>query len=180
LITAGAVLFTAGAVSAQTTPSRFAAGGTVGFGQTWDDEGSIGRGWLAGGYADVRLFGHTDAEFAVDVLRHDRNDRFQAQGHTTFASAALRQRFGGDRTYGYVLGGVAIGSHTGTAGFPELGLVNEYSGTHGGFLFGGGFTFTAGNNVEIGPVVRIALLGADSDSDPASAIMTGVRIGFRK
>ena len=180
---AGALIaLTAGSVAAQSgAPSRVSLGATGGFGQTWDDEGSIGSGWLAGAYADVRILTHTDAEFSVDWLRHDRSTgAFQAEGHTTFVSAALRQRFGGDRANGYALGGVALGAHKGTAGFPGVeNLINHNSSTHGGFLFGGGLSFRVGERMELGPVIRIAVLGANVDSDPASAIMAGVRIGIR-
>jgi hypothetical protein len=182
VITGVVLVVAATAASAQTPSSpRFSIGGTAGFGQTWDDEGSIGTGWLAGGYGQVRLFGHTDAEFSVDVLRHNRDSgAFQAEGHTTFVSAALRQRFGGERTKGYLLGGFTIGSHSGTAGFPAYNMVNDYSSTRGGFVFGGGLNFTVGDAVEIGPVIRITMLGTDADADPWSSIMTGVRIGIRR
>jgi hypothetical protein len=171
----------AGPAAAQATePGRFSFGATGGFGQTWDDEGSIGKGWLAGGYAGVRIFRRTDVEFAVDWLQHDRSGgAFLAEGHTTFLSAALVQRFGSDRTNGYVLGGLTAGIHDGTVGFAFDGPLHKTSGTHGGFVFGGGLSFPAGP-VDIGPIVRIVLLGADTDSDPASAIMAGVRIGLRK
>lgn len=178
-ITACAVVLGASTASAQSP--RFSFGGTGGFGQTWDDEGSIGKGWLVGGYADIRLFSHTDLDLSIDYLTHDRDaGYFQAEGHTTFVSAALRQRFGGDRTNGYLLGGLTIGAHDGTAGFPAYDEVNHYSGTHPGLIFGGGVNIGIGERLEIGPVVRITLMGADSDSDPASVIMTGVRIGWRK
>ena len=181
-ITGFALILTTATASAQTSsPWWLAVGATGGFGQTWDDEGSIGKGWLGGGYADLRLFAHTDAEFSADVLTHDRSSgHFQARGHTTFVSAAIRQRFGTERTYAYVLGGVTLGAHSGTAGFPEEHLVSDSSGTHGGFIFGGGVNFRLAERLELGPVIRIAMLGADVDSDPASAIMTGVRIGLRR
>lgn len=176
-----AIVLTAGSVAAQSgAPSRLSVGATGGFGQTWDDEGSIGSGWLAGAYGDVRLLSHMDAEFSVDWLRHDRSTgAFQAEGHTTFVSAVLRQRFGGDRANAYVLGGVTLGAHTGTAGFPAEDLINHNSSTHGGFMFGGGLSFRVGERMELGPVIRIAMLGANVDSDPASAITAGFRIGIR-
>ena len=181
LVTCVSIALTSGSAAAQSgAPSRLSLGATGGFGQTWDDEGSIGTGWLAGACGDVRLLSHTDAEFSVDWLRHDRSTgAFQAEGHTTFVSAALRQRFGGDRANGYVLGGVTLGAHTGTAGFPAENLINHNSSTHGGFMFGGGLSFRVGERMELGPVIRIAVLGANVDSDPASAIMAGFRIGLR-
>lgn len=151
----------------------------MGFGQTWDDEGSIGTGALAGGYADWRLGGHTDLELSVDFLRHKRaGGHFQAEGHTTFLGASVVRRFGGRAASGYVLGGVTLGAHSGTAGFPEVNLITDTTGTHRGFLFGGGMAFRAGPRIEIGPVVRIVLLSVDNDSAPASAAMAGFRVGF--
>ena len=58
-------------------------------------------------------------------------------------------------------------------------MVNESSSTHGGFVFGAGLAFRAGDRLDLGPIVRITMLAADSDSDPASAIMAGFRIGIR-
>jgi len=51
---------------------------------------------------------------------------------------------------------------------------------NGGLIFGGGLSVWAGHRIEIGPVVRITLMGADEDADPASVVMAGVRIGLRK
>lgn len=40
-------------------------GATAGGGQTWDDEGSIGKGWLVGGYIDRRISTHVDFELGA-------------------------------------------------------------------------------------------------------------------
>jgi hypothetical protein len=172
----------AGTASAQTSSSasRWTFGGAGGFGSTSDDEGSIGSGVLAGGYADWRWLGHTDVELSVDYLRHKRSTGFfQAEGHTTFLSAALVQRFGGDAAYGFVFGGVTLGSHAGSAGFPADNLVSENKGTHPGFTLGGGLMFRASERIHVGPVVRVVFLTAESDSDVFAAGMAGVRVGFR-
>ena len=97
----GIILFftLAGAASAQTTPpaSRWSFGATVGAGQTWDDESSLGTGVLVGGYADRRLLRLTDLELSADYLRHKRGTGFfQAEGHMMILGATLVQRFGGD------------------------------------------------------------------------------------
>jgi hypothetical protein len=172
----------ADAASAQTTPpsSRWSFGATVGFGQTWDDEGSIGTGVLAGGFADWRVLRHTDLELATDYLRHVRDTgHFQAEGHMTLFSASIVQRFGGDTVHGYVLGGAGIGVHSGTAGFPADNLVTDTSGTHPGYIFGGGMMFRAGKRFEVGPIVRMVMLTIDDDSDAALAATFGVRVGWR-
>ncbi len=172
----------AGAASAQTAPapSRWSFGGTIGFGQTWDDEGSIGKGLLAGGYADFRLLGHTDLEISADFLQHKRGgEHFRADGYMTLFGASLVQRFGSDRVNGYVLGGAGIAVHDGTIEFPSGNLVTDTSGTHPGFMFGGGMTFRAAPRVEVGPIVRFVVLMVDNDSAPAFATMFGFRVGWR-
>jgi outer membrane protein with beta-barrel domain len=183
ILLAALILFTlAGAASAQTTgtASRWSFGATVGFGQTWDDEGSIGTGVLAGGFADLRLLSHTDLELSADYLRHVRDTgHFQAEGHMTLFGASLVQRFGGDTVNGYVLGGAVIGVHKGTAGFPADNLVTDTSGTDPGFMFGGGMTFRIGPRLEVGPIVRLVIQTIDNDSAPAFASTFGFRVGWR-
>ncbi len=167
--------------SAQPRDSRWTAGATAGMGRTWDDEGQIGSGALAGGYAGWRWLARTDAEVSVEILRHRRTGgHFQAIGHTALVEGVLTRRFGPQAASGYVLGGVALGFHTGTAGFPADGLVVRTESTQRGVVAGGGLTFRVGERLEMGPIVKIVLLAADRDSDPASAAMVGFRIGTRR
>ena len=52
--------------SAQTSERpAWTFGATAGGGQTWDDEGSIGKGWLVGGYIDRRISAHVDFELGA-------------------------------------------------------------------------------------------------------------------
>ncbi len=155
-------------------------GGTVGGGQTWDDEGSIGRGWLIGGYADRRISRNVDIEFSVDFLTHERHtgpSSFQAEGHTTHLSAALIRRFGPPRSNLFLLGGGTIGIHRGTAGLADAPQADT-DGTHPGFLAGGGLSFRTARNVEIAPIFRFTMLSIDVDSDSAMSYTLGVRVGF--
>src|SRR5262245_16541972 len=117
-IAALALLLTAGPAIAQSSSdySSTAAGG-ISIGKTYDDEGQIGSGPLFGARIDRRLFGNTFLEASFDNLGHDRSDRFVANGHTTLISASLIQRFGSTAAQPYVLGGMALAHHTGTAGF---------------------------------------------------------------
>lgn len=170
-------------VSAQSMPERprWTFGGTVGGGQTWDDEGSIGRGWLAGVYADRRISRNMDLELSADVLWHDRftgPSSFQAEGHTTYVTAALIRRFGPPRSNVFLLGGGTMGIHRGTAGFADEPAQANTDGTHPGYIFGGGFSFRAAGTIEIAPTVRFTMLSIDDDSDPAMSYMLGVRVGF--
>jgi hypothetical protein len=63
---------TESAAQTLTRPS-WSLGATAGGGKTWDDEGSIGSGWLIGGYLQRRLGERMDLEVAADLLRHERN-----------------------------------------------------------------------------------------------------------
>jgi hypothetical protein len=182
IVAAMLLLASAATVSAQPAPSssRWTWGGTAGMGRTWDDEGQIGSGVLAGGYAQWRWLSHSDLDLSVDFLKHDRSGGFfEAHGHTVFLSGAFVQRFGGPAANGYVLGGVTLAAHSGTAGFPADNLVTDTSSTNPGYILGGGMSFRASRRIEVGPLVRITMLSADSDSDPAFTIMAGVRVGFR-
>ena len=161
--------------------SRWTFGATAGGGRTWDDEGSIGSGWLAGGYADRRISAYADVEIAIDVLRHRRNTGpfgFQAEGHTTYLSAAVVRRFGTPSANFFLLGGGTIGIHSGTAGLGDSpSPPNETDSRNVGVIFGGGASFRASGNIEIAPLVRMTLMRASDDSDPFSSIMVGVRVG---
>jgi len=170
----------AGAASAQPAPpaSRWSFGGTVGAGQVWDDESSLGSGLLAGGYADVRLLRLTDLELSADYLRHKRGTGFfQAEGHMTIVGASLVQRFGGDTIKGSVLGGGVMTSHSGTVEFD--GRTSARSGTHPGFMFGGGMTVRAGQRLEMGAVVRFVLVAVDDETSAALTWTFGFRVGWR-
>jgi hypothetical protein len=156
-------------------------GATAGGGQTWDDEGSIGKGWLLGGYAARRISRHVDMEFSVDLLRHERNTgpfSFQAEGHTTYLNAALVRRFGPPRSNFFLLGGGTVGIHNGKAGSGDMPALNDADSTNVGFIFGAGGSFLTTANIEIAPLVRMTWMEVSDDSDPFSSIMAGVRVGF--
>jgi len=175
-----ALLISVSPALAQSKPDfSSTASGVIALGTTWDDEGQIGSGPLFGGRIDRRLFGNTFLEVSIDNLGHTRDDRFHADGHTTLFSASLIQRFGSQAVQPYVLGGLGIAHHTVTAGFPDLGIVNESSSTDPGFLFGGGLAIPVARHLEIGPEARFLIFKADDDSSPAFASWAGVRIGVR-
>jgi hypothetical protein len=167
--------------SAQTiTRPAWTFGGTAGGGQTWDDEGSIGKGWLVGGYVDRRLSDHVDIDFSVDLLRHERNTgpfSFQAEGHTTYLSAAVLRRFGAPEASFFLLGGGTVGIHNGKAGLGDAPLT-EHDSTNVGFIFGADAMFRTSANIQIAPIVRMTLMRVSDDADPFSSIMAGIRVGF--
>ncbi len=179
------VILFAGAAAAQTNPSpSWTFGGTGGYGRTWDDEGQIGSGVLIGAHAGRRIFKRTDLELSVDYLRHKRSAGesgfFEAEGHITFLTGAVVQRFGGSEAQGYVLAGLTVGIHSGTAGFPIDNLVTDTDSSNSGLMVGAGLSFRAGSNYEVGPMVKVVVLRADREPDPARAIVGGIRIGFRR
>ena len=166
------------AAQAVSSESKWAFGGTGGYGRTWDDEGSIGSGWTVGGYVDRRLSKNVDIEFAADLVKNTRNDAFEADGKTTYVSVGVIRRFGGRRANGFVIGGGTIGFYNGETGFSDGSFHNERSSTNPGWIFGGGFAYRTARNIEIAPIVRITLMQIDTDSDPWSSITYGLRVGF--
>ena len=166
---------------AQAVPdTRWTFGATGGLGRTWDDEGSIGSGWLVGGYVDRRLTKKLDLEFSTDLLTNERRDRFQADGHTTYMSLLLVPRFGSPARNAFVMGGPTVAFHEGTTGFDDGSFRTEHSSTTFGWIFGGGFSFRTPRGLEIAPLVRMTLMNVENDSDPWSSITAAIRIGFTR
>lgn len=170
-----------GAASAQTAATAAApwsVSAIGGFGRTWDDESQIGLGLLVGGRIDAALTRRLRVEGTVDWLRHDRDEGvFRSEGRTTLLGGALRFQFGGEETYGYVLGGPLVAFHSGRTTFESVG--RDVSSTDGGLSFGGGFAAPIGRRAELGPEARLVMLWADDGSAPAYAIYGGIRIAFR-
>jgi len=168
-------LMTTTAAFGQTRESRGSAAAAVGRGRTWDDEGEIGSGVVAGGRIDWRIVGHTRAELALDSLGHDRSGIFAANGRTTLTSASIVQRFGAALAQPYALGGLTVAHHNGTTTFDNR--TTSHSSTDLGYHFGGGVAVRVGAHVEIGPEVRFYIIQADQESSPAWASWAGVRFG---
>jgi hypothetical protein len=172
-----ALAVTGSTASAQSEIHRGAAGGTVGVGKTWDDEGGLGRGLSGGGRVSWRLFGNTAIEGALDALSHDRNTGFfQAEGRSTALSVSLLHRFGSGRAQPYVLEGLSLIRHSGTSRIDDL-VFNRKS-TDPAFHFGVGLAVRVGERLEVGPEGRFYVIRADNGSDPAWANWVGVRVGF--
>jgi opacity protein-like surface antigen len=158
---------------------RNAVSGALGAGQTWDDEGSLGSGVLAGARFERRLFGTTAVELGVDLLTHDRDvGYFQAEGTTTLLSASLVHRFGRRAAQPYVLGGLHLALHDGRVSFSDFPERDENS-TDVGFPLGAGLAVRVGERYEIGPEFRILGMWVDDDSNPATALWVGIRVGYR-
>ena len=171
------VTFTATAVHAQ-TESKSSVSVVVGGGQTWDDEGSLGRGWLAGAAIDRALVGQLRAELSVEVLTHGRSEGYlQADGHTVIAGASLLQRFGRARARPYIFGGATGGHHSGSRTFVDVH--SEESSTDFGWRAGAGVAIGAGSKYEISPELRMNGFFTDSDSHPATLLSIGVRLAIR-
>jgi len=161
---------------AQADPPRGHAGGVIGAGRTWDDEGSIGAGVVAGGRVDWRLFGNTGLEGALELLTHDRSGGpFEAEGHTAIFSVSLLHRFGRAAVQPYVLEGLDLAWHSGTTAFGNVR--SERTSVDPGFHVGAGVAVRIGTRVEIGPEGRFYFIRPESSSDPAWAYWIGARIG---
>jgi opacity protein-like surface antigen len=164
--------------AAQTDRPKGRAAVVMGSGQTWDDEGSIGKGLNVGGRVDWRVLGNTSVEGAVELLSHERSGGFyEAEGTSVLLSASLVHRFGDWRAQPYVLEGLTLLHHSGETRFDNLRF--EDSSTNPGFHFGGGLAVRVTDRFEIGPEVRFYMLRIDSDSEPAWASWFGVRAGLR-
>jgi hypothetical protein len=163
---------------AQSRESRGTVSAVGGIGTTWDDEGSLGRGWLIGGAADRVIFGTTRIEGSLEVLTHDRNaGHFQSNGQTIIAGASLVHRFGRGTSQPYVFGGLTIGHHSGTNSFSGTSV--PLSVTNAGYRGGGGIAFRAGNRLEIAPELRWNGFFVDADPDPVWLPSFGIRLGWR-
>jgi hypothetical protein len=168
----------AGTARAQSPESKSSLSAVVGGGQTWDDEGSLGRGLLAGAAIDRALAGGLRAELSVELLTHDRSEGFlQAEGHTVILGASVLQRFGRGHAQPYLLGGVTTGWHSGSRTFVDRR--SDESSSDVGWRAGLGLAIRAGSAFEISPEVRMNGFFIDSDSHPAMLLSAGVRFAMR-
>lgn len=166
----------AGALYAQ--PTRGTASVIGGSAKTFDDEGSLGRGWLAGGAVDRVVFGTTRVEGSLEVVTHDRSSGyFLSNGRTVIGGASLVQRFGRADAQPYLFGGLTVGHHSGTNSFPDE--TRSVRGTHAGFRGGFGVAFRAGNRLEISPELRMNGFFTSGGPDPWMIPSFGVRLGWR-
>lgn len=171
-------LATAGTAAAQPAESRTSATGIAGIAKTYDDEGSIGRGWLLGGSVERVLFGTTRLEGSLEFVTHDRDTgHFAAEGTTTIVGVSLVHRFGRRSVQPYVLGGVTLGNHSGKSRFDDLAFTA--SSTDLGLRYGGGVAVAVNERLEVSPEFRINQFFVDDDSSPWMVPSFGVRIGYR-
>ena len=160
------------------TPSRSSVSAIGGFGNTLDDEGSLGTGWLVGGAIDRVVFGSTRVEVSFEAIRHDRDTGFFAsEGRTLVGGVSLLHRYGTGSAQPYLFGGMTVGHHSGTNFFN--GDPAPRSNTDAGLRFGFGVAFRAGDRWEISPEIRLNGFFIDNDVDPATLSSFGVRVGWR-
>ena len=160
------------------TESRQSVSLIGGLGKTYDDEGSLGRGWLVGGAIDRVVFGRTRLEGSLELLTHDRDaGYFLSNGRTVIGGLSLVRRFGSGGTQPYLFAGLTAGHHSGANRFS--GNRVPLSNTGAGMRFGFGVAMRAGARYEIRPEIRMNGFFIDNDSDPATLPSFGIRVAWR-
>ena len=173
-----ALMLFASSAAAQTLESRASFSAIGGAARTYDDESSLGRGWVIGGAYDHVLFGTTRLEISAELLTHNRDSGyFRSKGNTAVAGASLLHRFGRGHAQPYVFGGLTVGHHSATNTLATDSV--PVSSTNPGTRFGFGVAVKAPNRVEIIPEVRMNTFFTNTGSDPWTLLSFGVRIGFR-
>lgn len=171
-------LATAATVAAQPGESRTSVTAVIGVAKTYDDEGSIGRGWVVGGSVERVLFGTTRLEGSLDFVTHSRDTgHFAAEGDTTILEVSLVHRFGRRTVQPYGLGGVTIGHHSGKSSFDDLRF--SASSTDFGLRFGAGLAVIVNERFEVSPEFRMNGFFIDNDSNAWMVPTFGVRMGYR-
>lgn len=171
-------LTTAATAAAQPGESRTSVTAITGVAKTYDDEGSMGGGWLVGGSVERVLFGTTRLEGSLEFVTHSRDTRhYAAEGDTTIVGLSLMHRFGRRTVQPYVLGGVTIGHHSGKSSFGDLRFTA--SSTNPGLRFGAGVTVVINTRFEVSPEYRMNGFFIDNDANPWMVPSFGVRVGYR-
>lgn len=164
--------------TARAQESRAAVSVVTGGGTTYDDEGSLGSGWLAGAAIERVIFGTTRLQGSLEYLSHHRDiEYFGSSGGTTVVGVSLVHRFGRQRAQPYVLAGVTLGHHSGTNRYGDQSI--KITSTDGGFRFGAGVAVQAGKRFEIAPEFRFDGFQIDNDSAPAMLPSFAVRVAVR-
>jgi hypothetical protein len=165
-------------VSAQPHESATAVTAIAGGGQTFDDEGSLGGGWLVGGSIERVLFGTTRGEVSVELLTHSRDvGYFASSGKTVIAGASLVHRFGRRAGQPYLFVGLTGGHHSGTNRYSDRAASS--TSTDLGLRFGVGVAIRVGSRFEVSPEARMNGFFIDRDADPATLPSIGIRLGIR-
>ena len=171
-------LTSAATAAAQPGESRTSVTAVTGVAKTYDDEGSIGRGWLVGGSVERVLFGTTRLEGSLEFVTHSRDTgHFAAEGDTTIIGLSLVHRFGRRPVQPYVLAGVTIGHHSGKSSFDDLRFTA--SSTDFGLRFGAGMAVRVNERFEVSPEFRMNSFFIDNDSNPWMVPSFAVRVGYR-
>ena len=168
---------TTAAAQTRSSGPLWTASGTAGFGQTLNDESSLGGGLLLAGHVERRLTHGLSFECGVEWLSHDRGDGvFQANGHSTLVNAALKYSWTRTAATSYVLGGFGVARYAATTRFEDVERTNR--ATLPGVSVGGGVSFPLRNGWRAGPEGRLLLFTPNTDEAPWLGIYGGVRLAF--
>lgn len=111
MATALLVLVPMRAAQAQTrSDPRLAFQGSLGYGQTWDDEGRLGGGLGAETSVEVRILRKLGLQLGVSRYSHDRSFESDVRfsGESLMFSGDVLYHFSGTRAQPFLLGGVAL------------------------------------------------------------------------
>src|SRR5687768_8161141 len=173
-----ALLLSPAVALAQPQESRTTVTALTGVGKTFDDEGSLGNGWIVGGSLERVVFGTTRAEVSLEHFSHHRDSEyFGSSGGTTVVGATLVHRFGRRQAQPYLFAGLTVGRHSGTNRFSSG--TTDISSTNHGLRFGFGIAVRVGERFEVSPELRMNGFYIDRDSDPATIPSLGIRFGMR-
>jgi len=147
------VIFGAGLCFAQEFRYSGEIFGAVGFGRTYDDEGSLGSGLNGGGGIGYRIRSKFGLEFELSGFRHERETSFGSlsfAGHGVFATGNALYYFGSGsgRVQPYIIGGAGLLHKRNTSSFEGQPPLD---------IWGTGLALNIGTGANIFPVPRFSI-----------------------
>ena len=155
---------------------------SVGHGQTWEDEGSIGSGTAAGGGMEWRFSPRWSLGADVERLGYHRDTPgLEWSGRTLFASLNIVYRFAGHGVSPYVSGGFGGAFQTGETVDRITPLtVTRPRSSASTMKFGAvGLQIPIGDRWAVSPDFRITFCHPPVDFAPWAAMRFGVKAAFR-
>ena len=165
-----------------TVPAPSSASVAIGSGQTWDDEGSIGKGASVAGSFAYRFRPHWSVDGTVERLAHKRVTAGPIfSGRTIFTTAGIAYHFGETGVSPYAGGGFggAFYSGTFTDVFGGTGVALERSSTSTAAYGNAGVDIPIGARLVVSPDFRLTICQAKDDFAPWSTLRFAIKAGVR-